>query len=647
MATSITDSAALDVIAGAQHAANGQRTKTVMVDGQKQTIQRPFPSPVDWRDCWIYFLLIDRFNNTTAPKRPWNQRWDLRQGGTFKGVQAQLGYLQNLGVKAIWLSPILKNSNGDGNYHGYGAQDFLNLDARFASDGKLATAERELTDLVDEAHARGMYVIQDIVLNHAGRVFDYVTQSGTTDILTDPNAMNGPLGSEPAIQWLNGYGYPRSDWQNRLDPPENLSADDAVWPTDLQNHLLFRRRGSVLSHTPDWRGFVAGDFSSLRQLVLEYDGTTAGQETLRAKYGPRPVLDIVIRAYTYLMARYDLDGFRIDTVKYVRPDIVETFGNAMREYALSMGKANFFMFGEVWDNEDTISKFVGRNGAGEGFGIDAAADFPLFYLLPSIAKGFADVGELRAVFQRRKNAERELLSSHGEAGRYFVSFLDNHDQTQRFHHPQTPAEQVKLGLTLLFALQGIPCVYYGTEQGLTGAVDANGAPDLSGDTSVREALWGKQDAFSTSTPMYRAIQRLSKLRKEEPALAYGRLYFREVSGNGIDFGYSQGAGGIVAFSRILGDHEVLVAANTGSQEFNGMILMDRDLNASEGTLNLAYSSTGSTGTAAVRMVNANIYGDQGVTTATIAAAAVRLAAHEAQVIAPLRTTAPRRRAAGA
>ena len=241
------------------------------------------------------------------------------------------------------------------------------------------------------------------------------------------------------------------------------------------------------------------------------------------------------------MARFDLDGFRIDTVKYVDPKAIETFGNAMREFALTLGKQNFFTFGEIYDEEATIAAFIGRNaGPGEGFGIDAALDFPLFFRLPAVAKGFADVAGIRAVFEARKAQESALLSSHGEAGRFFVSFLDNHDQHARIRHPATPEAQVLLAATLLFTLQGIPCLYYGTEQGLSGTVDAAGAPDLASNESVREALWGKPGAFDTTTPAFRALQAIVALRRGEPALCFGRLYFREVSGNGQDFGHSSG-----------------------------------------------------------------------------------------------------------
>lgn len=636
MPTHIFDAEVAEAIEDAQAGARLARTNSVVVDGHSVQVRSPLPSPYDWRDTWIYFLLLDRFNNPVQPPNgTWNQRFDFRQGGTFAGVRAQLGYLQQLGVGAIWLSPVLKNARPDWqwNYHGYGQQDFLNLDERFASDGQRATAEQELSELIAEAHARGMYVILDIVLNHVARVFDYVRPGGVVASFADAGVIDGPLGSEPPVQWLNGLGFPRADWQDRLDAPATLHADDAVWPSDLQNHLFFRRRGSKVGDEPDEHGFVRGDFGEMRQLVVEYDATAPGQEALRARYGIAPVLSILIRAHQYLMACYDFDGFRIDTVKYVEPEAIEVFGNAMREFALTLGKQNFLTFGEVYDDEQTIAGFIGRNGgSGEGFGIDSALDFPLFFKLPGVAKGMLDVAAIRSVFVDRKRHEAELLSSHGEAGRFFVSFLDNHDQPQRIQHPDTPADQVTLAIALLFTLQGIPSLYYGTEQGLSGTVDAGGNPDLSANESTREALWGKPNAFDTQSAAFVQIKQLSQLRDAELPLKYGRLYFREVSGNGVDFGHSSGAGGLVAFARILVDREVVVAANTGAQPFTGAVLVDRDINATPRQLRLAYSNRGTTGTAAVRHVAAARYHRGGAADSGPAAVLdITLQAHEVQI----------------
>src|SRR5689334_4007874 len=131
----------------------------------------------------------------------------------------------------------------------------------------------------------------------------------------------------------------------------------------------------------------------------------------------------------------------------------------MREYALEIGKRNFFTFGEVYDNEEKIAAFIGRNvtQAGDLVGVDAALDFPLFYRLPSVAKGLTPPTDIAGIYDLRKRVEQDVISSHGEAGRYFVTFLDNHDQTTRLRFvdhadPERYDGQVFLALACLFGL---------------------------------------------------------------------------------------------------------------------------------------------------------------------------------------------------
>lgn len=141
-----------------------------------------------------------------------------------------------------------------------------------------------------------------------------------------------------------------------------------------------------------------------------------------------------------------------------------------------------------------------------------------------------------------------------------------------------------LGAACLFTLQGIPCLYYGTEQGLRSAreryqlgVDPAHLPL----EAVREALWGRDDAapFDPAHPFYRAICRLSELRAAEPALRYGRQYFRPLSGDGVRFGVSPFSPGVIAFSRILNDAERLVVVNTQTEAgWSGEVIVDFSLN---------------------------------------------------------------------
>jgi glycosidase len=553
------------------------RTRGITIEGHRAEIRTPFPSPEDWRDIWIYFVMVDRFDNPMAPPRhdPWDGEHGSFQAGTLAGVRGRLGYLKELGAGAVWLSPVLKNCQFDeGSYHGYGIQDFLVVDPRFCSDPERARtepafAEGELRQLVDEAHARGLYVILDIVLNHTGDVFEYEGFGSEAPWRDDP-----PY----PIRWRDQEGRGRPDWNEApADPP----ADAAVWPAELRRNDAFRRRGNAFTR-PGALGELGGDFFSLKELATD----------LRDEDGGFPVRATLIRAHQSAIARFDLDGFRIDTLKYVERDFARVFGNAMREFALSIGKRNFFTFGEVYDEEDKIAGFIGRpaSDAGDLIGVDAALDFPLFFRLPGVAKGLLAPKELAAMYERRKQVQAGVISSHGEASGFFVTFLDNHDQNQRFYFSDTADphrfdDQVTLALGCLFGLQGIPCLYYGTEQGLHGA---GGRPE-----AVREALWGKPGAFDLTHPFAQACRDFTRVRAANPALRYGRQYFRPISGDGVHFGLSSFPGGVVAFSRVLNDLETLVVANTNTESaWSGEVIVDRFLHKPGAAFVLAYSNKG-------------------------------------------------------
>jgi len=129
---------------------------------------------------------------------------------------------------------------------------------------------------------------------------------------------------------------------------------------------------------------------------------------------------------------------------------------------------------------------------------------------------------------------------------------------------------------------------------------------------------------------------LAALRVKERALSYGRIYFREVSGNGADFGHSGGGGGIVAFSRILVDREVLVVANANPNgNFSGSVIVDRDLNAQPQRMQVAFSNRGTTGTGSVQQIGAaRFFGSNGVSTSPAAALPVVLKNSEVQILTP-------------
>jgi len=526
-------------------------------------------SPEDWRDQWIYFLMVDRFNNQLGPPKhaPFDDpQFSEFQGGTFRGVKAQLPYLKQLGAGAIWISPGLRNLNFDQHtYHGYGIHDFLRAEPRFAETA--ANADDELRELVDAVHAQGMYVILDIVLNHVGDVFAYQCAPSDSDCLKSGGSRSQFFASPQPVMWRDPDGALRHG-TTPIEQIPNPSRDAFVWPLEMQKNSLFRRQGM-----PGSGDGTVGDFQSLKQMLTDN----------------LDVQRFLIRAYQYVIARFDIDGFRIDTLKFLKGNLAQIFGNAIREFGLSVGKKNFFTFGEVFDNEDTIAEFIGRNThvGGDLVGVDAALDFPLVFTLPGVVKGFAAPTSVSGMYQHRKQVEQFILSSHGDATRFFVTFLDNHDLKARFRfvdpaNPNKFDQQVTLGLACLFALQGIPCVYYGTEQGLHGRGTT--------DESVREALWGGP-GFDATNPFYVDLQKIAQVRRTQPALRYGRQYFRPVSGDGKNYGVSPFPGGVVAFSRILNDVEVIVAANASqSQTIAVEVIIEQTLSNAGDVYRVLYSN---------------------------------------------------------
>jgi glycosidase len=527
-----------------------------------------FPSPADWRDQWIYFLMVDRFNNSQAPPKhtPFNDPdyYDF-QGGNLAGIQDQLPYIKQLGAGAIWLSPVLTNMPPPRGttYHGYGIHDFLHVDPRFARDAH--NADNEFRSLVDAAHGLGLYVVLDIVLNHTGDAFAYVCDTGETDCINSGGASADFRGTERAIQWRDPQGDPRADWPD-IAAIQNKSTDAFLWPSELQKNEYLRRWGQSTGDS------TVGDFDSLKQFRTDLTD----------------VQQFLIRCYQYVIARFDVDAYRIDTLRYLQPPLPLLFGNAIREYALSIGKKNFFTFGEVWASEQEIAGFIGRTTTEDTdmVGIDAALDYPLFNNLKPVVKGLAPPSDLVSMYVFRKQIEAGVLSSHGDATRYFVTFLDNHDVKERIRYvdPADPTkfdDQVTLGLACLYSLPGIPCLYYGTEQALSGS---------GSDPAVREALWGGP-GFSQASVYYQHISQIAAVRRETPALRYGRFYFRPISGDQQHFGVSTFLNGALAFSRILMDQEIVIVANTDTVNAVALhVIVDGTLNNPGDQFRILYSN---------------------------------------------------------
>lgn len=137
----------------------------------------------------VYLIMPDRFangdpsNDKVKMKQPYRlDRSDLtvRHGGDLLGIENQLNYLENLGVTALWLTPVQENDIKGGSYHGYGITDHYNIDPRFGSN-------QDYIRLVDKAHSRGIRVIMDMVFNHCGGNHKWIADRPSQDWFNSPN----------------------------------------------------------------------------------------------------------------------------------------------------------------------------------------------------------------------------------------------------------------------------------------------------------------------------------------------------------------------------------------------------------------------------------------------------------------------------
>lgn len=557
-----------------------------------------WPSPEAWQDQVMYFLLIDRFSNAQeSPEnqfRPdqidsaiqneeeaahWRDAGYTYCGGTLKGIQSKLSYLQTLGITTIWLSPILQQVPTDStSYHGYGAQNFLSVDPHFGT-------EENFRELVEQAHAIGMYVVLDIVVNHAGNVFAY-------DVPT--NSETEPTFNQDGTYPVRGY-YSKSGVVDipygRVDVERftEVWPSGAIWPEELQRIETFNRRGCI----NDWEDpdqYLHGDFKFLKDINM---GSGEGKD-----FRPSSALQALTRVYQYWLAYADLDGFRLDAVKHMGKPAVKYFTQEIKSFADSLGKQNFYIFGEIPGGEQQASETMAATG------VDAALallDMPS--ALEMMIKGFVSPWEYFRHFAPDLALDSQTNSEITWDKDKIVLFLDDHDQIRKnFDKARFPAGSPEWqvlafsALATLLCSAGIPCLYYGCEQGF----DGQGRHDRY----IRETMFASDFGafrsrdchfFNQEHPIYQQLQRLMAVRKQSIALRRGAQQLLQISGDGQNFGFPEKIGekvcSIVPWLRRTDEQTVLCVVSTDAwQEQSAWILLPSGVSSESQQLECLFST---------------------------------------------------------
>lgn len=519
------------------------------------------------QDEVIYFVLPDRFENGDATNDhggpalgPLVDGFDptragFYHGGDIQGVTKRLDYIQGLGATAVWLAPIFRNRAVQGSpghesaaHHGYWITDFTDVDPHLGT-------KADFKALVDAAHARGMKVYMDIVVNHTADVIQYrecpESRCAYRGVADYPYVRQGGVSGAPINDGFDGKDFSklkRTDWA--YTPYVPAGQEHAKKPDWLNNPIYYHNRGDS---TFAGESSLLGDFATLDDVFTENPRVVAG----------------FIEVYGQWIDDFGVDGFRIDTARHVEPAFWQAFVPAMLARAKARGIPNFHIFGEVFDPDvAALARHVKVDK------LPAVLDFAFQSAATDVAIGRTGTDRLATVFAA------DPVYEGGEAtARQLPTFLGNHDMGRIgwFMLKAKPAvsddellARVTLANALMLTARGVPTVYYGDEQGFTGDGDyADSREDMfpsqvasyNDNRLVGSNAKGPFSAFKADAVLYQRIAELSKLRVATPALREGRQVIR-VAGD---------KPGLLAFSRILDKTEVVAVFNTSDQSLKANI----------------------------------------------------------------------------
>lgn len=356
----------------------------------------------------LYLVMPDRFaDGDTANNDGPGMRYPVtadrtnksgRHGGDLQGIRDRIGYIDSLGVTAIWLNPVLENDIRGGSYHGYATTDYYRIDPRFGTNA-------EWRSLVDEAHARGLKVVMDMIFNHSGISHPWIAD-------------------RPSPDWYNGDGG-----DDYLQTNYRLTTIHDPYASD------FDRKAT----TDGW--FVRGmpDLNQRNPHLMRY----------------------LIQNSIWWIESSKIDGIRMDTHPYADTQAMARWiADVEREYP------GYNIVGECWyPNEAGAAAWQrgSRVNPGAETNLPSVMDFTMMTVG---RQAFLNPGEgARGLEALYDHLALDYLFTDPQ---HILTFFDNHD-TDRFLAAQPDSlDGWKQAMTWLLTSRGIPQIYYGTEILMSG-----------------------------------------------------------------------------------------------------------------------------------------------------------------------------------
>ena len=366
----------------------------------------------------LYMLMPDRFaqganhNPQVKGMRPYvedRSKPSLRHGGDLNGIREHLEYFKELGVTALWLTPVLENDspdspNGFSTYHGYATTDYYRVDPRFGTN-------EDYRRLCDEAHQKGLKVVMDMIFNHSGFEHPWTKDMPTKDWLNLP-------------QWLlESNGTSNAQGTSFLQTSYKLTPVKDPYASKVD-----------LKETVDgWFVPTMPDLNQRNQHLMTY----------------------LIQNSKWWIETIGIDGIRMDTYPYAD---AQGMSRWMKE--LDEEYPNFNTVGETWVTEPAYTAAWQKDSklSKDNSYLKTVMDFSFFEKLSQ-----AKHEETDAWWQGLNRLYNSFVYDYlYEDPDHVMAFVDNHD-TDRFLGNGRDSLMLKQALALLMTVRRIPQLYYGTE----------------------------------------------------------------------------------------------------------------------------------------------------------------------------------------
>lgn len=452
--------------------------------GSETSQKEPTKAPFTWKNANVYFLLTDRFHNADTTNDinfdRTGETGKLRgfKGGDIKGIteKIQSGYFDNLGINAIWFSPVMeqihgKTDEGTGDtyaYHGYWTRDWTSLEPNFGN-------EEDLKKMVEEAHNRGIRVIMDVIINHTGPVTDQDPVWPDGWVRTEPQCAYDSYENTISCTLVENLPDIRTDSNEEVELPEFLKEK-------------WKKEGRL--------------DKEMKELDVFF--TETGY--------PRAPRFYIIKWLVDLIKKYGVDGFRVDTAKHTEESVwAELYKEALKAFE-DWKKQNpekvlddneFFMVGEVY-----------------GYNISSLEEYSFG---DSVVNYFDNGFNSLINFEFKADAQKpyeEIFSKYSQIlngplqGKTVLNYVSSHDDSGPFDKER---QRVFESGTKLLLCPGGSQVYYGDETGRPLMVDG-----AVGDANLRSLMnWDELETNTITQKMLNHWQKLGRFRNDHPAIGAG------------------------------------------------------------------------------------------------------------------------------